>query len=62
MKIEVRASYAATDGSMPEDVSVEVADIDGHYDAAIAAVMPIVEKLITAPGLARVAYAIGAKS
>lgn len=51
MKIEVRATYPATDGSMPEDVSVEIeVETTSVNGAALAdVVLPVLERMLTAP-------------
>lgn len=51
MKIEIRATYAATDGRMPEDVSVEI-DTEGVQDGADlthGVIMPVLDRLIALP-------------
>lgn len=55
MKIEIRVTYPATDGSMPEDVSVEM-EFDGPTLGPMAmeqAVLPILDRLLHAPGTVR---------
>lgn len=55
MKIEIRVTYPATDGSMPENVMVEI-DTTGMQDGTDltqGVIMPILDRLIHAPGAAR---------
>lgn len=50
MKIEIRVTYAATDGRMPEDVWIEIIDEAAPYcDEVVRTTMPFVEKLLVAP-------------
>jgi hypothetical protein len=51
VRIEIRATYPATDGSMPEDVTVEIADIAEWVlsGEVIVAVSAVLDRMYAAP-------------
>ena len=51
-KLEISASYAATDGSMPESVNVTF-EADDAADVDVACVITILELFLSAPAQRR---------
>jgi hypothetical protein len=50
VRIEIRATYPATDGSMPEDVTVEIADItELSSGEVIVAINAVLDRMYAAP-------------
>lgn len=51
MKIEIRATYAATDGRLPEDVSVEIEhDAQGlTLTSVVTEILPLLDRMLAMP-------------
>lgn len=51
MRVEIRATYPATDGSMPEDVTVEIADIVDSVSSGevIVTLGAVLDRMFAAP-------------